>query len=215
MTVSRAQRVVIVALTLLVPARSGAQGVQVGGGFGRTLPVGTYHADPSGEGFNGGWQGGVLAAFPLPLLRGRLAGRLDVAYGSNAGNDQLTADLSTRLGQPTSEETKLVGGTLDLVYSPRLLARLHPYVLGGAGLYHVTITLTSITNLAPGGFFSAPVASDNTGTELAWNLGAGVTYRFSVVALFLEMRYSRVAGLSGFPGMTFVPLTLGFRFEGQ
>jgi opacity protein-like surface antigen len=197
---------VLVALTLVLPARSGAQGVQIGAGFGRTIPVGTYHADASGDGFNGGWQEGVLAAFPLPLLHGHLAGQLDLGYGSNAGNDQLTADLTTRVGAPTSEEAKLVGGMVSLVYAPRPAARLHPYVLGGAGLYHVTISVTSPT---------AGPASDNTGTELAWNLGVGLRYRLSGVALFLETRYSHVAGLPGFAGMTFVPLRLGFLFEGQ
>lgn len=214
MPASRAWQGVLVGLTLFLPARSGAQGVQVGAGLGRTIPVGSYHADASGDGFNGGWLGGVLASFPLPFLRGRLACRLDVGYTSNAGNDQLTADLTTRVGQPTSEVTTLVGGTVNLVYAARPAARLRPYVLGGAGLYHVSISLSS-TSVASAGFPAVPIASDNTGTELAWNLGAGLTYRLSAVALFLETRYSHVAGLPGFAGMTFVPVRLGFLFEGQ
>jgi opacity protein-like surface antigen len=168
----------------------------------RTLPVGDYHATANGEGFNAGWQGLVLAALTFP--RRRFGLRLDATYGVNRANGRLEADLAASLGQPATERTKLLGADLDATYAVGRAARATPYVLGGLGLYRVTVSATS------GG-----LTADNSATRFAWNLGAGVSYAVGRIAAFLEARYVAVAAVSGFPQTTFFPLTLGVRSGGR
>lgn len=127
--------------------------------------------------------------------------RLDATYGTNSANDQLRTTLTTGIGRPSDEKVKLFGANLDLVYPRASSARLKPYGLAGLGVYHVTITAT---------------AGDSTttysGTEVAWNLGGGLSYPLGGAALFLELRYVSVAAFSGFPRATVLPLTTGVRF---
>jgi opacity protein-like surface antigen len=127
--------------------------------------------------------------------------RLDATYGTNGANDVLKGDLTTRLGQPTDETTKLLGANLDVTFASQSTARAKPYLLGGLGMYHVTISVTS-----------GDSTTDNSETKLAWNLGAGISYRFGGVAAFLEARYVNPAAVSGFPRTTFLPIIAGVRF---
>src|SRR5439155_1158428 len=106
----------------------------------RRPPLGG-HAAASGEGFTPGRQGVARVAFakagwPVGL-------RVDGTYGTNGANDRLKADLTTSVGQPSDEETKLVGANVDLTYPVGSTSRVRPYVLGGIGAYHTTISVTS------------------------------------------------------------------------
>ena len=199
----------VVVTSIVTVARARAQGLEPRFGVGASvaIPTGSYHAASNGEGFNTGWQGMGLVAFKLPM--GPLGIRVDVTYGTNAGNDQLNSNLTTNLGRPTTEESKLLGATADLTYAFATARRTRPYLLGGLGLYHLTIAVTS------GG-----ATSDDTATKLAWNLGGGVAYRLSGVAVFLEARYVTVAAAATaaaatFPRTTFFPITAGVRFGGE
>jgi opacity protein-like surface antigen len=127
--------------------------------------------------------------------------RVDATYGTNGANDVLKGDLTTRLGQPTDETTKLLGANLDVTYASRSTARAKPYLLGGLGMYHVTISVTS-----------GDSTTENSETKLAWNLGAGVSFRLGGGAAFLELRYVNLAAVSGFPRTTFLPIIAGLRF---
>jgi outer membrane protein with beta-barrel domain len=181
-----------------------AQGVrpQFGIGAGLMVPVGDYHATASGQGFKTAWQGLALFAFKLPSLP--VGFRVDVTYGANSANDRLKADLTTALGQPTDEQAKLVGATLNVTYPASSPARVKPYLVGGIGVYHATISVSQ-TN----------ATTHNSKTKLAGNLGGGIVYGLPGVALFLEARYVNVAPVSGFPRTTFVPITTGVRFGGR
>jgi len=118
--------------------------------------------------------------------------------------DQLKAALTSSFGQPSDEKTKLLGGNVDLTYAFGSAARVQPYLLGGIGVYHITISVTS------GGS-----AADNSGTRFAWNLGGGVAYRVRGAALFVEARSLNVAALAGFPRTTLLPITAGVRLGGR
>jgi opacity protein-like surface antigen len=193
----------ILALALAVSAAAAAQSVRAEGGaaWGRTVPVGDYHAVPNGQGFQGGAQGMVLLAFGK---RGSPFGiRLDGVYTKNAGNDSLDAALTTALGQTTTEHVTLVGANLDATYMLRPGRGLSPYVIGGFGLYHITIAVISGDSTA-----------NDSATKPAWDLGAGLSYALGSVAPFLEIRYVAAAAVSGFPRTTFVPIVLGLRFGG-
>ena len=191
-------------LSLTVTATGAAQGVraQLGVATGRTIPIGDYHAAASGEGFTSAWQG--MAFVALQVHGWPLGFRVDGTYCKNGANDQLKADLTTRLGQPTDEKTKLFGGNLDLTYAFRSPSRVKPYLLGGVGMYHVTIAVTS-----------GSVTTKNAATKFAWNLGGGTSYRLGGVAVFLEVRYINVAAVSGFHRTTFLPIAVGIRSGGR
>jgi opacity protein-like surface antigen len=177
-----------------------AQGIHVQAGYGgsRTVPVGDYFADARGEGFDAGWQGIAFVALALPRRPYGL--RVDAVVGTNSANDQLKADLTTAIGQPATEETSLFGANIDLTYAFSLGSHVRPYALAGVGVYHVTISVTTDSGTV-----------DNRATEPAWNLGGGLSYPIRAVAPFLEARYVHVSAVSGFPSMTFVPITVGIR----
>jgi opacity protein-like surface antigen len=177
-----------------------AQGIraQFGMALARAMPTGDYHAIANGEGFDAAWQGMALLA--LSRSGSHLGLRLDGTAGTNGANDQLASDLTAQLGQPSDEETKLLGANLDLTYTFRPSARFSPYLLGGLGMYHVTVSATS------GG-----ATSDTAETKLAWNLGGGLSYGVGAVTPFLEARYVSVASVAGFPRTTLFPISLGVR----
>jgi len=194
----------VVVAALVAPATAAAQGLrpQFGVAAGVALPTGDYHAAASGDGFNSAWEGMALVA--LKLARWPVGLRADVTYGTNGANDQLKAALTSSFGQPSDEKTKLLGGNVDLTFPFGSAARVQPYLLGGIGVYHITISVTS------GGS-----AADNSGTKFAWNLGGGVAYRVRGAALFVEARSLNVAALAGFPRTTLLPITAGVRLGGR
>lgn len=190
----------LTALGTAVSAPAQRIGVQVGGGGSRTVPVGDYFADARGEGFDAGWQGIAFVALALPRRPYGL--RVDFVVGTNSANDQLKADLTTAIGQPATEETSLVGANIDLTYAFSLGSHVRPYALGGIGVYHVTISVKTDSGTV-----------DSPATKPAWNLGGGLTYPLGPVVPFLEARYVHVSAVSGFPSMTFVPITAGVRLN--
>jgi len=199
---SRAARAVAVACFAAVSVA--AQGIrpQFGLGGGLTAPVGDYHATAGGQGFNTAWHGLALLAFKLPLFP--LGFRIDVSYAANSANDRLKDTLSSALGQPTDEKTKLAGASINLTYQASAAARLKPYAIAGVGLYHTTISISTSESTA-----------DRAATKLAWNVGGGVALALRGVTLFFETRYVNVAAVSGFPRTTFLPFTTGIRFGGR
>jgi opacity protein-like surface antigen len=167
-----------------------------------TFPVGDFASDVNGDGFKPGWQGMVFLGFRMggSPLGFRVAGM----YGINAANDQLRVDLTSRAARPTDAQTKFVGGDADLTFALPAPTRLKPYVLGGVGLYKVTVSVTS------GG-----VTADTSATRFAWNLGGGFTVGLGGAALFFEARYVHVDAVSGFPQTPFIPITAGIRLGGR
>jgi len=187
--------------SLVATATLAAQGLRprFGVAAGMAVPTGAYHSAASGEGFNSGWQGTALVTLTVPGWPVGL--RMDGTYSTHGANDQLKADLTASIGQPTDEKTKLFGVNVDATYPSGSTSRVQPYALGGMGAYHVTISVTS------GGS-----TSDNSATRFAWNLGGGVRYRMRGTTLFLEARYVDVTAVAGFPKTTFLPITAGIRF---
>jgi opacity protein-like surface antigen len=198
----KAARVVVVAS--LAAGTVAAQGVhpQFGLGGGLTAPVGDYHATADGQGFNSAWHGLALLAFKLPILP--LGFRIDLSYAANSANDRLKDTLSTALGEPTDEKTKLAGASINLTYQSAAAARVKPYAIAGVGLYHTTISISTSNS-----------TSDRAASKFAWNLGGGVAFALRGVTLFFETRYVNVAAVSGFPRATFLPFTTGIRFGGR
>lgn len=185
-------------------ATGAAQGLhpQFGIGMGLTVPVGDYHATARGQGFNSAWQGLALMVLKPPSLPVGL--RVDASYSGNSANEQLKGDLTSAVGQPSDEKTKLLGASLNVTYPASSAARVKPFVIGGIGLYHTTLSTTIGTS-----------TTQESATKLAWNLGGGVVYGVGGVVLFVEARYVNVAAVSGFPRVTFLPLAAGVRVGGR
>jgi opacity protein-like surface antigen len=200
-------------------ARASGQTIQsqFGVASGLTVPTGAYHSGDLG-GFKPGWQAMGLVTFRPDALP--VSVRVDVTYGVNDADDQFKTIYQTSTGQPVDARSKLLGVNVDLMYPLPAPGHLHPYVLGGLGTYHATISMTEGT---PGQLSSA----DTSESTVAWNLGAGIKIGGSVTALFIETRYVHVAGGLGYscplrtscprqsgPPTTFVPITAGIRFGG-
>jgi opacity protein-like surface antigen len=177
-----------------------ATGPQFGLELSRTEPVRDFRAAARGEGFIGAWQAGGLLAFRLPKLP--VGFRIDAGYGTNGANDSLKAALAGNLGAGTKATTRLLGGNLDLTASVSSKSRVKPYVLGGVGLYRVTISVET----------GDAKTDDTSGNQFAWNAGGGIRFRLKRVALFVEARYIDVTAVSGFPRTTFLPITAGIWF---
>lgn len=169
---------------------------------GRAVPTGAYHAAASGQGFNSGWQGIALVEVALPGWP--VALRADGDYGTHQANERLKTDLTAALGQPSDEQTQLLGGTVGLVYPMDLAFPVQPYAFGGIGAHHVNVALTS-------GDSTAEISE----TRFAWSLGAGMVYRIRGPAPFLEARYVNVSAVTGFPKTTFFSVVAGLRLPGR
>ncbi len=194
-----AARAVVVASLAAVSVAAQGLHPQFGLGGGLTAPVGDYHSTAGGQGFSTAWHALALLAFKLPVLP--VGFRVDVSYGSNGANNTLKDSLTNRVGAPTDEKTKLAGASVNLTYQSSSAARVKPYVIGGVGVYHTTISVST------GGS-----TGDRAATKPAWNLGGGLTFGLRGVALFFEARYVNIAAVSGFPRTTFLPFTTGIRF---
>ncbi len=196
---------VLVVTSLLAATSATAQirGPELGVAASVTFPTGAYHADRFGDGFNPGWQGMALLAFRV--RRSPWGFRLDGTYGVNDANDQFKADLTAQFGQPSDVKTKLLGGNFDLTYTFYSPGPVRAYVLGGLGVYRVTISVTRGTT-----------TSDTSQTKFAWNFGGGLNFPLGGgAALFFEARYIDIDALPNFPRTTFVPITAGIRLGGR
>ncbi|PYP66687.1 MAG: hypothetical protein DMD36_16825, partial [Gemmatimonadetes bacterium] len=113
MSSSRKAASVLVVASLVATASVAAQGARPNFGVAASLTVSTgdYHRDPSGDGFNRGWQGMAFVAFRPP--RWPVGLRVDGTYGENSANDQLKTALTASLGPPSDEKTKLLGANAD------------------------------------------------------------------------------------------------------
>lgn len=195
------------------------QGIQsqLGVAGGVTVPIGEYHSGSLG-GFKPGSQVMGLATFRPGAVPVRL--RVDVSYGVNNANDQFRTIYQSATGRPVDAKSKLLGVNVDVTYPFPSRSQVRPYVLGGMGSYHATISMTEGT---PGLLASA----DSSETTFAWNLGAGVALGSAVAAVFLEARYMHVAGGLGYscplrtscprgagPAPTFFPIIVGLQVGG-
>lgn len=173
-----------------------------GVGFGATVPMGDFHADANGDGYNAGWHGLALVGFNLPKLP--VGFRVEAAYNHNTANDKLKAAISALAGAPADSKTQLLGGNVDLTYQFGISSPAKAYVLGGVGVENVRVAATS-----------GSATYDTHETGFAWNVGAGLTYGIGGAAPFLDARFFKVAEGSSGVKMAFFWITAGIRFGGK
>jgi opacity protein-like surface antigen len=166
--------VAILALCAFV-APAAAQGIRWGVGAGLVLPMGDY-----GDVDKMGLTGGVGGTYRLP--GGQIGIRGDLTY-SRTSHDGVDGS------------TQMIGGMASVVYMlPGASAR--PYLMGGLGMYNVSIEL--------GG-------ASGDETKIAFGFGGGVSFPMGTGGsrLFVETRYMSV---STDPSLTFLPIVVGISF---
>jgi opacity protein-like surface antigen len=165
-----------------------AQSVHFGLGGGLTLPTGDYkNAD------NAGWH--ALGKVDIGIPMSPVAVRIDALFGQTKHKDVG--------GSAVDGKTQLIGGLANLVYKIPVPAPIvKPYILGGAGVYNVKLT---ITNSVP------PV--DTSQTKFAWDFGAGATFGVGPARFFVEARYVSIQESGS--SLKFIPVTAGLSFGGK
>jgi opacity protein-like surface antigen len=165
-----------------------AQSAHFGLGGGLTLPTGDYkNVD------NAGWH--ALGKVDIGIPMSPVAVRIDALFGQTKHKDVG--------GSAVDGKTQLIGGLANLVYKIPVPAPIvKPYILGGAGVYNVKLT---ITNSVP------PV--DTSETKFAWDFGAGATFGAGPARFFVEARYVSIQESGG--STKFIPVTAGVSFGGK
>src|SRR3989454_7925621 len=158
-------------------AAAQAPSVRFGLGGGAIIPVGDYNkADKIG------WHGLGMVQFGLPALPVEI--RVDGLYGHTTHKD-----IS---GTAVPGSTKLYGGLANVVYSIGAGITMRPYVLGGIGMYHVTVDVPGTTG---------------DETRFAFGVGGGVSLGVGQARFFVEGRFVSIRESGG--STSFVPITAG------
>ncbi len=159
-----------------------AQSASFGLGGGLILPMSDYkNIDKIG------WHG--LAKVDIGIPMSPVSVRLDALYGQTTHKDIGTT--------PVDGKTTLIGGLANLVYKIPLPAPMvKPYLLGGAGIYNLKVTVPS-------------ASIDTSETKFTWDFGVGASFG----AFFVEARYVSIQESGG--STKFIPVTAGFSFGGK
>src|SRR5437870_6407886 len=159
-------------------AEARAQGTRFGLGGGLAAPTGDY-----GSADKGGWHALAKVDFAIPMAPVGI--RVDALYGRTSHKDQS--------GSPVPGNTQLAGGLASLVWNvPARAPMFKPYLLAGAGVYHVKVTT------------SLGAASE---TKLAFGGGLGSSVGPGPARGFVEGRYLRGQESGG--SISGVPVTAG------
>lgn len=183
----------------------------VGGGF--TTPV-----EEAGSQLNYGWNVDVRGG---AQVNDYLLTDLDFTYTNMRFNDTTLANF----GEPNGGL-----GIWSLTFQPILraaprISKVQPYVTGGFGLYHMSLTLTQPANVPTifcGGFFGCfpavvgtnQVVASNSVYKPGFNGGIGFTIPVGAdrkAGFFAEARYHEMF-MSNAPNIRYVPVTFGFHW---
>lgn len=133
------------------------------------------------QGANLGYNGTVAMGINLPFIPVGL--RIDGAYNQFGEKAGIGAKLH------------VMSATGNVVLRLPSIG-ISPYLIGGAGLYMATTTVTG--------------AANQTDNHLGWNAGAGINLPLTVFNAFVEARYNRINTSTG--SLQFVPVTFGIMF---
>ncbi|MDQ3698180.1 MAG: hypothetical protein M3373_09170 [Gemmatimonadota bacterium] len=208
-------RSALAAITLawiVVPRESGGQeqprvtgliGIQAGLSGGVALPVGDLN-DRYGPGFRiAGHVGAAAAFFPIGV-------RFDVVYDRLAGGSVTPPGVG---GPARLDDAGIWSGVLNLVVRLAQPERstLEPYLLGGAGVFHVTSY-----GVSHDGAGNTYVDSAPSRTKFGLHVGGGVRYPLFGLNSFAEIKLVNVFGgtlsASGADesAARWIPITVGF-----
>jgi opacity protein-like surface antigen len=208
-------------VTLVAVAPAAAQDDKPVGfnfGFGWTFPQTEFK-----ESFDAGWNGTIGATYNINEHFGVLAEYIYTRMGGPERTIRVTetpiAAVATN-GLIESNHQMHVG-SFNLVYREQSDERpIGVYVLGGAGIYHRTVQLTSpsvgyTTYCDPYWYVCYPAAvsvdtiiGDRSSNDFGMDFGAGVTFGREA-KFFIESRYHYVWGPTISPTASQLPSTTG------
>lgn len=180
------------ALALVAAPASAQSGVTFGVGGGLSIPLADF-SDVAESGYHGtayvGFQGG--ASLPVGF-------RIDGMF------QRFSTDASAIGEEDFDVDYQLISGSANVVYEFATSdeTRFRPYLIGGGGLYNVSLKGDAADDL---GFEDA--------TKFGVNGGAGFNFAFGNVGLFAEGRFHNVFTEGN--NANFVPITVGLRFGGE
>ena len=116
---------------------------------------------------------------------------------------QVDANYAHFATEITDVNTQILFATGDAVYTFKTApaSRLHPYLIGGVGIYNTKAT------------GSAVPSGTGSNTDFGINAGAGFNVAAGAASLFVEGRFHDV--FTSGSSTQFVPVTLGLRFGGK
>ncbi len=150
--------------------------VQLGVALGGAIPLSDL-----GKSFNTGYNlTGTIGLNPAGMPVGF---RIDGAY--NQFGAKGTTNLNAKIASVSGNVVLSMAG-----------AEMTPYLIGGAGYYHVSASATGIGGTASNHF--------------GFNAGAGLRVQLTGFTIFIEARYNRISENAG--STSFVPVTVGVMF---
>ena len=128
---------------------------------------------------------------------------LPVAFRGEIGYDYFGYGNSNLYGTGYSAHSDIVRFDVDALYDIPVhwSSKLQPYLLGGLGIYHVSVSVSCPVAGCIGG------ASD---TNLGINLGGGLRYPFGPVDGFFELRWHEAFAAGD---AAFFPFQFGVRYR--
>ena len=159
-------------------------------------------AFPTGDGTDGLNTGYLIAgSLGFRPVNSKIGFRLEAMY-ARFGADGFSFDDGTD-AFAADGNVSIFGGIANAVLTIPTESGVHPYVIGGVGIYNVK---ASVDVSGSGGSFSG---SDSQ-TKVGLNGGAGLEFPLSGFSSFVEVRYHSI--FTDGTNSNFVPLTFGLRF---
>jgi opacity protein-like surface antigen len=158
-----------------------------GAGGGITIPSGS-----TSDALKTGWN--AEGVFQYKPATSPLGLQIDAMY------QQLKASDAAIALDPTADKSDIWSATGNVVFwfPGGKETKVHPYILGGGGIYNLK--------------FKETTGADTSFTKFGINAGAGFDFDIqSNVAFYLEGRFHNVFISGG--NVHFIPITAGFRFK--
>jgi hypothetical protein len=165
-----------------------AQGAKFSVGGGLTLPLSDL-GDATSTGFHG------LAAVSFVPTGSPVGVQVDGMF------QRLGVDDDPVLGE-VDANFQIIQGTANAVYKFQTseATRVHPYLIGGVGLYNYKFT-------------GDDVGDDSSESDFGINAGAGFDFMAGAVGIFVEGRFHNVFAEGD--NLNFIPITVGVRLGGS
>lgn len=177
----------------LAPARTTEFGVAAGVAF------------PQGDGLVGANTGfSVAGSVGFKPVNMPVGFRLEALY-ARFGSDGFT------LGEGTGSfsangDTDFFGGTGNVIVTVPTASAIRPYLIGGLGVYRVSVKVDLVT---PDGAGGESFSASESETKFGLNGGAGLEFVVGSLRPFVEARFHSVFTEEN---ANFIPITFGLKF---
>ena len=159
------------------PAVASAQSMaHLGIAAGATVPVGDF-----GDAVTTGYHAMATLGFSAPLVP--VGFRVDGAFNELAGKN-------------SGPKTRVWSVTGNVLLNAGSAVVATPYLIGGGGWYHATLS-------------PAPILGSASDDQFGFNVGAGLRIPLTGFSTFAEVRYHKMLGDAH---IQYVPITFGINF---